>query len=158
MRAANLTPLLVRARDAGLTLRAEDGYIVATPKARLEPELREEIVRHKAGLLEALRWDEGEAGALLKAAAEYLEEPCRRAGLRGGVPWRVQQDLLEALPDGNRLLDAHVARDMFAYRIAVREWVQETRAALRDIKRARALYLPTASPSSARLMMEVATA
>jgi hypothetical protein len=153
MRAANLTPLLVRARDAGLSLRAEGGFIVATPKARLEPELRDEMARRKAELLVELTWDEGAAVALLEGAAEFLEAPCRRAGLREGVPWRVQQDLLEALPDGNRLVEAHVARDMGAYRIAVREWVQETRAALLNIEQARALYLPSDSLVSPRTMM-----
>ncbi|MDP9476476.1 MAG: hypothetical protein M3R38_12470 [Actinomycetota bacterium] len=143
MRAANLTPLLVRARDAGLSLRAEGGCVVASPRALLAPELREEIARHKAGLLEVLRWDEDAAVALLKAAAEYLED----AYLRAGSP-----DLPE-----DPFLDAHAARDMFAYRIAVREWVQETRASLREIERARALYLPKASPSSPTPVMEGAT-
>lgn len=118
MRAASITPLLLRARDAGLTLRAEDGYVVATPKARLTPELRDEIALHKAELLEVLVWDEEAAVALLRAAAVYLNEPYLRAG---------SPDLPE-----ERFFDAHVARDMFAYRIAVREWVQ---AALREIER-----------------------
>ncbi len=144
MTAANLTPLLVRARDAGLSLRAEDGYIVASPKARLTPGIGAEIARRKAELLAVLRWDEDAAVALIKAAAEYLDD----AYLRAGSP-----DLPE-----DPFLDAHAARDMFAYRIGVREWVEETRAALREIERARDLYLPTASSSSARLMMEVATA
>ncbi len=140
MRAANLTPLLVRARDAGLSLRAEDGCVVASPRGRLTPELGAEIARHKAGLLAVLRWDEDAAVALLRAAAEYLDD----AYLRAGSP-----DLPE-----DPFLDAHAARDMFAYRIAVREWVQETRAALREIERARGLDLPKASPSSHRLMKE----
>ncbi len=143
MTAANLTPLLVRARDAGLSLRAEDGYIVASPKARLTPGIGAEIARRKAELLAVLRWDEEAAVALIKAAAEYLDD----AYLRAGSP-----DLPE-----DPFLDAHAARDMFAYRIAVREWVQGTRAALRDIERTRAFDLPAASPASHTPVMEGAT-
>ncbi|MDP9480203.1 MAG: hypothetical protein M3R38_31835 [Actinomycetota bacterium] len=127
MTAANLTPLLVRARDAGLTLRAEDGYIVATPKARLEPELREEIVRHKAGLLEALVWDEDAAYDLARKALSFLNDSHQRAGAPDDFS-------LEPLDGPERRINAACEeRDMFVLRIAYREWVQ---AGLEGVKRA----------------------
>ncbi len=47
MSGANLTPLLLRVRDAGLTLRADRGNLVFAPKDKLTPELRAELVVHK---------------------------------------------------------------------------------------------------------------
>ncbi|MDP9479071.1 MAG: hypothetical protein M3R38_25895 [Actinomycetota bacterium] len=148
MRAANLTPLLVRARDAGLSLRAEDGYILASPKARLTPEIGAEIARRKAGLLVELTWDEDAAYDLARRALTYLNEYHQRAG--------APDFSLAPLDEPERRIDAACEeRDMFSYRVATREWVL---AGLREIERARALDLPKASPASPTPVMEVATA
>ncbi len=134
MTAVNLTPLLIRARDAGLSLRAEDGDVVATPKGRLTPELRDEIVRRKAELLEALRWDEAAAIALLKDAAAYLNGPLQIAleHLEETDRRAVYSDLPE-----DHLVEAFEARDMFRYRINVRLWVQKAKATLREAEECR---------------------
>ncbi len=128
--------------DAGLTLRAEDGYVVATPKGRLTPELRDEIACHKAELLEALRWDEAAAIALLRAAAVYLNGPLQIAleHLEETDRRAVYSDLPE-----DHLVEAFEARDMFWYRISVRLWVQKAKATLREAERARGLALPAVS-------------
>jgi hypothetical protein len=126
MSTASLTPLLIRARDAGLTLRAEDGFIVATPKARLAPELRAEIARHKAELLGVLAWDADVAHDLARKALAYLNRSHQRAG--------APDFSLEPLDEPERRIDAACeARDMPAYRIATRPWV---RAGLVEIERA----------------------
>ncbi len=148
MRAANLTPLLIRARDAGLSLRVDDACVVASPRALLAPELRDEIAHHKAGLLEALVWDEDAAYDLVRKALAFLNESHQQAGVPDDFS-------LEPLDGPERRIDAACEeRDMFSYRVATREWVL---AGLREIERARALDLPTASPSSARLVNEGAT-
>ncbi len=148
MTAANLTPLLIRARDAGLSLRADDACIVASPRALLAPELRDEIVSRKAELLVELTWDEDAAYDLARKALAYLNEYHQRAG--------APDFSLEPLDEPERRIDAACEdRDMFASRIATREWVL---AGLREIERARALYLPKASPASHTPVMEVATA
>ncbi len=123
---ASLTPLLIRARNAGLSLRAEDGYyVVATPKARLTPELRDELARRKAELLEALVWDEDAACDLARKALAYLNKSHQRAG--------APDFSLEPLDEPERRIDAACEeRDMFTLRIAYREWVQ---AGLREIER-----------------------
>ncbi len=127
MRTVRLTPLLVRARDAGLSLRAEDGCIVATPKALLAPELRCELARHKAELLAVLAWDEDAAYDLARKALAYLNESHQRAG--------APDFSLEPLDEPERRINAACEeRDMFAYRIATREFVQ---AGLRGIERAK---------------------
>ncbi len=127
MTAANLTPLLIRARDAGLSLRAEDGYVVASPKARLTPELGAELAHRKAALLEALAWDEDAAYDLTRKALAYLNESHQRAG--------APDFSLEPLDEPERRIDAACEeRDMFAYLIATREFVQ---AGLREIERAK---------------------
>ena len=149
MRAASLTPLLVRARDAGLALRAEDGCIVATPKARLTPELRDEIARHKPELLEALRWDEEAAIALLKDAASYLNGPCLRVLER--LDEIDQRAVYSGLPEG-QFVEPLVAQDMFWYRISVRVWVQEMMAALREASRAHGFASSSSSSSTPQLV------
>lgn len=147
MRAGNLIPLLLRARDAGLSLRAESGFIVATPKARLTPELGAEIARHKAELLGVLAWDQDAAYALARKALAYLNQCHQRAG--------APDFSLEPLDEPERRIDAACeGRDMFAYRIATREFVQ---AGLREIERARALDLSAASLDSPIPVMEGAT-
>ena len=78
--AASLTPLLIRLRDAGLSLRVEDGYVVAKPKDRIMPEIRAELRQHKAELLEALVWDEERAYSLLRESQAYLHESYLGAG------------------------------------------------------------------------------
>jgi hypothetical protein len=117
MRAASLTPLLLRARDAGLTLAADRGDLVITPRSALTPEIRAELLANKAELLDLLTWSEPVADALLKDAAAYLAEfffeartpDCHLAGL----------DAYEVAID-----EAFYEQDMFALRIAVRAWVQ----------------------------------
>jgi hypothetical protein len=61
-------------------LRAEDGYIVASPKDKLTSELRAELRRHKPELLELLMWDEEAAYRLLKDAWAYIAEFHEGAG------------------------------------------------------------------------------
>ncbi len=144
---ANLTPLLVRSRDAGLSLRAEDGCVVASPRALLTPELRDEIARHKGALLVELRWDEDAAYDLARKALAYLNDSHQRAG--------APDFSLEPLDEPERRIDAACEdRDMFVFRIATREWVL---AGLREIERAQAFDLPSASPSSPTPVMEGAT-
>lgn len=130
MRAASLTPLLVRARDAGLSLRAEDGYVVATPKARLTPELRDEIARHKAGLLEALAWDDDAAHALIKDALAYLNE----FYLGADTP---DCDLSAMHAPEAAIGEAFGDHDMHLLRVAVRRWVKAGVGAVRDTGRDR---------------------
>ncbi len=149
MTAANLTPLLVRARDAGLSLRVGGGYVVASPRALLTPEIGAEIARRKAGLLVELTWDEDAAYDLARRALTYLNEYHQRAGAPDDFS-------LAPLDEPERRIDAACEeRDMFSYRVATREWVL---AGLREIEWARALYLPKASPASPTPVMEVATA
>ncbi len=127
MRTASLTPLLIQARDAGLSLRAEDGCIVASPRALLTPELREKIARCKAELLEALVWDEDAAYDLARKALAFLNESHQQAGAPDDFS-------LEPLDGPERRINAACEeRDMFALRIAYREWVQ---AGLEGVKRA----------------------
>ncbi len=148
MSGATLTPLLLRARDAGLTLRAESGFIVATPKARLAPELRAEIGRHKAELLGVLAWDEEAAYDLARRAFMHLN----RAHQRAGKP----DFSLEPLDEPERRIDdACAERDMPAYRIATHQWV---RAGLAEINRAARQALPTASLDSPIPVIEGASA
>lgn len=107
MAAASLTPLLIRARDAGLSLGVEDGYVVVSPSARITPELRAEFLRHKPELVELLTWSEPVADALLADAFAYLSE--------------FFTDDPEAQVDA--VNEAFASRDMFRLRCAVREWV-----------------------------------
>ncbi len=113
----NLTPLLVRARDAGLTVRVDAGDLVVTPRAMLTPEIRAELLQHKPELVEALTWSESVAHTLLKDAMAYLAEFFIKSGSQAGC--------LVALDRHEDAIDAAVAEeDMFALRVAVREWVQ----------------------------------
>ena len=115
--ATNLTPLLVRAHDAGLVLKEYSGYIEARPKSRLTPELRSSLQEHKAVIIGLLQWDEQNAQVLLSAAMAYLNEVYSQ----GGSP-----DFdVEALNDyENRIEESYAREDMFALRIAVRKWVE----------------------------------
>ena len=117
--ATNLIPLLVRAHNAGLVLRADSGYIVARPKSRLTPELRSSLQEHKAEIIGLLQWDEQNTQVLLSAAMAYLNETY----IQGGSP-----DFdVEALNDyKDRIEESYALGDMFALRIAVREWVDAT--------------------------------
>jgi hypothetical protein len=114
---ASLTPLLVRARDVGLNLRAENGYVVVRPKELLTSELRVELRQHRPELLELLAWDEERAFALLQEALRYIAE--RHWSV--GAP-----DLALDVLDGpeEKINEAYAREDMFALRIAVREWVE----------------------------------
>lgn len=114
MSGANLTPLLVRVREAGLTLRADRGNLIYRPKDKLTPELREQLLRHKPDLLELLTWRESTAHALLKDAMSYLAEF-----------YVAGSDLAALDPHEERIDAAFHDRDMFALRVAVREWKRE---------------------------------
>jgi hypothetical protein len=121
MSAPPVTRLLLRARDAGITVRVDRGDLVVWPTRALTPELREELLRHKPDLLKALTWRESDAHALLQDAIAYLSE-----FYVGG---------LDAHEDA--VNDAFHERDMFALRIAVREWVQARVAAYKARERDR---------------------
>jgi tubulysin polyketide synthase-like protein len=114
---ASLTPLLIRTRDAGLRLRTENGYVVVRPKDLLTSELRVELTRHKTKLLELLAWDEERAFALVQEALRYIAERHRSTGA---------PDFALYVLDGpeEKINEAYTREDMFALRIAVREWVE----------------------------------
>jgi TubC N-terminal docking domain len=117
-----LSKLLVRAREAGLTLRAENGYIEASPKSKLTPELKTELREHKAELLASLRWDEERAYTLIEDEVACLAKAYSKAG---SPDYNV-----EALKEPeDRINEAYAREDMFALRIAVREWVLAKRHA-----------------------------
>ena len=108
MNGSPVTRLLLKARDAGLRLEVEDDTLVVSPADKLTLELREELLRHKPELLKALAWRESDAHKLLKDAMAYLSE--------------FYVDGLDAHEDA--VNEAFYERDMFALRVAVREWVQ----------------------------------
>ncbi len=124
MRGKNLTPLLVRVRDTGLTLRVAVGDLIVWPEARLTPALRAELVKHKPALVELLVWSETEAHKLIKDTLAYLAE----FYLEAGSP-ECELSAMHAPED--RIDEAFVAEDMFALRIAVREWGTAALDALR---------------------------
>lgn len=113
MKAANLTPLLIRVRDAGLSVLVDAGDLEVWPVRALTPELKAELLRNKAELVELLTWSESKAHALLRDALAYLSE----------------FDIVEGLEaHEDAVNEAFAARDMFVLRIAVREWAQAGRA------------------------------
>ncbi len=116
MSTAHLTKLLVRARSTGIALEPEDGSVRVSPKAKLSPELREDLTRHKAELSAYLWWDEEEAYVLWKGALSYLARSYHEAG---------SPDFdLEALHELDAQIDDAFAReDMFVLGPCVREWV-----------------------------------
>ena len=129
--AASLTPLLVRARDAGLGLRAENGWIVVRPKELLTPELRADLARNKPELLELLAWDEERASVLLSDALACIAA----SHVRAGAP-----DFASDVLDGpeEEINEAYAREDMFALRIAVRGWVEAALGAFEAASRSRA--------------------
>lgn len=111
MSGANLTPLLVRVKDAGLTLRADRGNLIYRPKDKLTPELRAELLAHKPELLELLQWNEDVAFALIGDALAYVAQ-------------RYRGEDTDALDEpGERIDDAFGVEDMHALRVAVRHYV-----------------------------------
>lgn len=126
MSGANLTSLLLRVRDAGMTLRVreETGGLVYSPADRLTGELREELVSHKPELLELLAWRESVAHELLQDAMAYLAE----FYIEAGSP-ECELVGLDAYEDA--VNEAFAARDMFRLRVAVREWVEAGLVAFR---------------------------
>lgn len=125
MSAASLTPLLVRARDAGLTVRADAGDLEVSPAAKLTPEIRAELLRHKPELVELLTWSESAAEDLLKNGLAYATE------------FAVDQDLGAHQDHQDAVNEAYYAQDMFALRVAVREWARACVAAFRAQQRDR---------------------
>ncbi len=121
MSAAKLTRLLVRVRDAGLTVQVDDGDLVVWPSRALTPGLQAELLEHKPELLELLTWSESKAHALLKDALAYLAE----FDIEG----------LDTYEDA--VNEAFAARDMFSLRLAVRGWVRAGVAMFREMERAR---------------------
>jgi hypothetical protein len=117
MRATNVTPVLLRARDAGLTVRVDGDALEVGPRSRLTPEIEAELLANKAALIEALAWTEEAADALLADATAYLNE----FYVKADKPDLALTDLdeLEARVDV-----AYAEDDMFALRIAVRAWVR----------------------------------
>lgn len=128
MTGENLTPRLVRVRDAGLSLRVEEGCIVVRPKEKLTPELRAELSLHKPELLELLAWDEDSAYKLIKDAWAYIAEFHLKTGAPDFAPEVLDgpEDALEA---------AYRRQDMFALRIAVRVMAQAAVAEFRSASR-----------------------
>ncbi len=126
------------ARDLGIKLTvARDDGLRCEPASRLTPALRAAIHVHKADL----QFDVLLADALRYVAVEHYAE-----GADVGSVLDAHQDAIDA---------AYRRRDRPAYRAAIRAFV---RAGLAEIERARGLDLPTASPSSPRLMKEGAFA
>ena len=117
MKSPYLTELLVRAQAAGLMLQAKEDSILVTPKSRLSLELRAELREHKAELSRYLRWDEAEAYALVKDTLAYLA----KFYLEAGSP---DADIVSLQEFKDRLDDAYTREDMFALRVAVREWIE----------------------------------
>ncbi len=117
MRATNVTPVLLRARDAGLTVRVDGDALEVGPRSRLTPEIEAELLANKAALIEALAWTEEAADALLADASAYLNEFYVKAD---------KPDLdLTALDELEARVDvAYAEGDMFTLRIAVRVWVR----------------------------------
>jgi hypothetical protein len=120
--ATNLTPLLMQAWDAELHLHTDAGDLVVSPKSRLRPELRSSLRKHKAELLAALAWDEREADALVKDGLACLNE----FYVEAGTP---DFDLKVLHRSEDRINEAFGRRDMFALRIAVRQFVEAGLAA-----------------------------
>ncbi len=123
MSTAHLTKLLVRARSTGIALEPEDGSVRVSPKAKLSPELREDLTRHKAELSAYLRWNEEEAYVLWKGALSYLAPFYLEAGFPNFDLGALRE--LDA-----QIEDAFAREDMLVLRIAVREWVMTTRRAI----------------------------
>ncbi len=121
MRAASLTPLLLRVRDAGLAVRVDGDDLVVTPRFKLTPEIRADLLRHKPELVELLAWNEKVADDLLKDAFAYLKE-------------FFIEDPETHMDAVNEAFDK---RDMFGLRIAVREWVSVRVAMFRATERDR---------------------
>ena len=126
----NLTPLLKRAKDAGLSLRAEDDYIVAAPKENVTAELRVELRRRKPELLEVLRWDDDAARVLGRYALHHLAEFYLDAK---------EPDFdIEVLHEPDAAVEAAwLDQDMFRLRLAVRSWVESGRAAFESLEKSR---------------------
>ncbi len=118
-----------------LTVTKDDG-LRCEPASRLAPELREAIRDNRENLL----YD-----VLLADARRYLGDRDVE-----GSDLSVLADL-----EIEELDPARLRGDWLGYREAIRTYV---RAGLREIERARALYLPKASPASPTPVMEVATA
>lgn len=116
MRRKNLTLLLLKARDEGLTLQVDGDDLAVSPGGRISSELRKELVENKAELVELLRWDDGRACDLFRDALAYLAAEYIEAELPAILP-----DRLDGPEDA--IDEAYAASDMFALRIAVREWV-----------------------------------
>jgi hypothetical protein len=117
MRATNVIPVLLRARDAGLTVRVDGDSLEVGPRSRLTPEIEAELLANKAVLIEALVWTEQAADALLDDATAYLNEVYVKAD-------KPDCDLT-ALDELEVHVDLAYAEDnMFALRVAVRAWVR----------------------------------
>ena len=126
--AASLTPLLVRARDVGLNLRAENGYVVVRPKQLLTSELRVELRQHRPELLALLAWGEERAFALVQEALRYIAERHRSTG--------APDFALDVLDGPEEMInEAYARKDMFTLRIVVREWVEAALGALEATNR-----------------------
>lgn len=118
MKRKSLTYLLLKARDEGLSIEVDGGDLAVSPGGRISPELRDELIAHKPELVEYLEWGSDErACQLVRDALEYLAVEYIRAEL---------PDYDSGLLEGpERAIDeAYAARDMFALRVAVREWVR----------------------------------
>jgi len=125
MRRKNLTHLLLKARDEGLSIAVTGEDLAVTPGGRISTELREELVAHKRELVEYLEWVSDEwACQLVREALAYLAVEYIRAELPDYDP-----DLLDG-PE--RTIDeAYAGRDMFGLRVGIREWVEAGLAAFK---------------------------
>jgi hypothetical protein len=126
------------ARDLGVRLSVtRDDVLTAEPASLLTSELRGAIRANREDLL----YD-----VLLSDALRYVAVERHVEGADPGAVLDAHQEAIDA---------AYLARDWPAYRASIRAFV---RAGLAEIERARGLDLPTASPSSPRLMKEGAFA
>ena len=119
----DLNKLLVRVRSAGLALEPKDGSVLVTPRAKITQEMREDLRRVKVELSVHLEWDGEGAYALWKDALSYLAPFYRESGSPAFD--------FEALHEPHdRIEDAFTREDMFALRLAVRDWVLAGRRAI----------------------------
>jgi hypothetical protein len=80
-----LTSLLSRLADQGLRMELRDEQIAVTPKNRLTPELRDEILQHRPDVLELLRLHGSSLLPLFRNAPTW--PPCHGRSSPAGHVW-----------------------------------------------------------------------
>lgn len=102
---------LDRLHKAGIRIRVDGDQLIATPKASITAELREEMRSHKSELLTALSW--GYTPADLKEMDKLLRELAHMEG------WS-DQELDARLSERQRMAPVNVPKTLGALRLAVR--------------------------------------